>query len=99
MGVLLSIDQLAHVLFSPILFYRRASEDETISSRLGKLRLSAARAQCLALGHGEPSPCAPCVTEHARISWKYPLAKIIDAGLELIDPNHSLDAVERDEDD
>ena len=40
-GVLLSLDQLAHVLLSPILFYRFASEDETISSRIGKIKLEA----------------------------------------------------------
>lgn len=99
MGVLLSIDQLAHVVFSPILFYRRASEDETISSRLGRVKLLPARTKCIELGHGEPSPCQPCVIGYARISWKYPLARVIDVGLELIDPGHSISAIEHDVDD
>ena len=32
-----------------------------------------------------------------RIPWTSPLAKIIDAGLEKIDHNHSIDAIESDE--
>lgn len=31
------------------------------------------------------------------IPWKYPIAKVVDAGLELIDRNHSIDAIENDE--
>ncbi len=77
MGVLLALDQLGHTILAPILFYeRRANEDETVSSRLGRLKIA----------HGR------------RIPWKYPLAKILDAGLELIDPGHSIDAIEHDED-
>lgn len=75
MSVLLGIDQLGHVVLSPLLFYRVAHEDETISSRLGKVKKA----------YG------------GRIPWKYPLAKIIDAGLEVIDPHHSIDAIEEDE--
>ncbi len=75
MSLLLGLDQFGHVLFSPVLFYRVANEDETISSRLGKIKVD---------GGG-------------RIPWKYPIAKVIDAGLNLIDPRHSRDAIEPDE--
>jgi len=31
------------------------------------------------------------------IPWRRPLSKIIDMGLDKIDPNHSIDAIEEDE--
>ena len=31
------------------------------------------------------------------IPWRKPLTKIIDYGLDKIDPNHSIDAIEEDE--
>ena len=32
-----------------------------------------------------------------KIPWSRPVCRIIDAGLEVIDPNHSVDAIEADE--
>lgn len=32
-----------------------------------------------------------------RIPWKYPIRKIVDWGLDKLDPNHSIDAIEDDE--
>lgn len=32
-----------------------------------------------------------------RIPWTRPLMKVVDAGLEVIDKNHSIDAIEEDE--
>ena len=32
-----------------------------------------------------------------KIPWSRPVCKVIDAGLEVIDPNHSVDAIEADE--
>ena len=32
-----------------------------------------------------------------KIPWNRPIAKIIDAGLDEIDPGHSIDAIEDDE--
>ena len=75
MSVLLGIDQLGGVLLSPLMFYRVHNPDETISSRLGKLKRD----------------------NGMRIPWKYPIAKVIDAGLELLDPGHSIGAIEEDE--
>lgn len=49
--------------------------DETVSSRLGKLKENNA----------------------GRIPWSRPLSKIIDYGLDKIDKNHSIDAIEHDE--
>ncbi len=49
--------------------------DETISSRLGKLKVK----------HG------------GKIPWRRPVSKMIDWGLDKIDPNHSIDAIEEDE--
>lgn len=74
-NILVSLDQTCGVILSPVLFYRVQHPDETISSRLGKIKVH----------HG------------GRIPWRYPLAKIVDWGLELIDPNHSIDAIEHDE--
>lgn len=68
LNVLISIDQLGNTLAG-------GDPDETISSRLGKLKLK----------HG------------GTIPWTHPLARIIDAGLEAIDLNHSIDAIEADE--
>lgn len=33
------------------------------------------------------------------IPWSYPLARVIDWGLEKIDPNHTIDSIEEDEGD
>jgi len=67
-NLLISIDQFGNVLTG-------GDPDETISSRLGKLKQK----------HG------------GNIPWSRPLAKIIDAGLDKIDTNHSIDAIEADE--
>lgn len=32
-----------------------------------------------------------------KIPWRYPIARIVDAGLNEIDNNHSIDAIENDE--
>ena len=66
--ILIAIDQLGNTLLG-------GDEDETISSRLGKMKLR----------HG------------GTISWRRPLARITDAFLEWLDPNHSIDAIEYDE--
>ena len=34
---------------------------------------------------------------NGTIPWKRPLSKIVDWGLDKIDPNHSIDAIEKDE--
>ncbi len=67
-NIALSIDQLGNVLLG-------GSPDESISSRLGKLKRS----------------------HDGTIPWSHPVSKIVDAGLDLIDPNHSIDAIEDDE--
>lgn len=67
-NVLIGIDQLANAVFG-------GDPDETISSRLGKIK----------------------VTHGGAIPWYRPLAWLIDAMLEKIDPNHSVDAIEDDE--
>ncbi len=67
-NVLIGIDQLGNALAG-------GDPDETISSRLGKLKLR----------HG------------GTIRWTRPFAKLIDWGLDKIDPNHSIDAIEADE--
>lgn len=69
-NILLSIDQLGNTLLG-------GSPDETISSRLGKLKRD----------HG------------GTIPWKHPIAKVVDWGLDAIDSNHSIDAIEDDEGD
>lgn len=53
------------------------SPDETISSRIGKIKRA----------------------NGGVIPWSHPLAKMIDAGLEAIDNNHSIEAIEEDEGD
>ena len=68
LNILISIDQLGNTLFG-------GDPDETISSRLGKLKLR----------HG------------GTIPWHRPLSKIVDYGLDKLDPNHSIDAIEEDE--
>ena len=67
-NVLISIDQLGSAMLG-------GDPDETISSRLGKLKRR----------------------NSGRIPWRRPLSKIVDAILDKIDPDHSLDAIEEDE--
>lgn len=67
-NVLIGWDQLLNALFG-------GDPDETISSRIGKLKLK----------YG------------GTIPWRRPLAKVIDWGLERIDRNHTIDAIEPDE--
>jgi hypothetical protein len=69
MNVLIGIDQLGNAIWM-------GDPDETISSRLGKLKVK----------NGGKIPW-----------WPNPLAKIIDFGLDKIDKNHSVDAIEKDE--
>jgi len=68
LNILISIDQLGNVFVG-------GDPDETISSRLGKLK----------------------VKYGGRIPWRRPVAKLIDIGLDKIDPGHSKDAIEEDE--
>lgn len=68
LNILISIDQFGNTLLG-------GDPDETISSRLGKLKIR----------HG------------GTISWYRPLSKFVDWGLDKIDPNHSIDAIETDE--
>jgi len=68
LNILIGIDQLGNTFLA-------GDPDETISSRLGKLKTL----------HG------------GRIPWYRPLSKIVDWGLDKIDPNHSIDAIEPDE--
>jgi hypothetical protein len=68
LNILLSLDQLGNTLLG-------GDPDETISSRLGKLKRR----------HG------------GTIPWTRPLSKIVDWGLEKIDPGHSTDSIEEDE--
>lgn len=68
LNFLISIDQLGNTLAG-------GDPDETISSRLGKLKLK----------------------HKGSIPWYRPLSKIIDWGLDKIDPGHSIDAIECDE--
>ncbi len=68
LNILISIDQLGNT-------FAGGDPDETISSRLGKLKLK----------------------HKGSIPWTRPLSKIIDYGLDKIDPNHSIDAIEEDE--
>ena len=67
-NVLYSFDQV-------ISAFTGGDPDETMSSRLGKLKRK----------------------HNGRIPWHRPLSKIIDWGLDKIDPNHSSDAIEDDE--
>ena len=68
LNILISIDQLGNTIAG-------GDPDETISSRLGKLKVK----------HG------------GKIPWRRPVSKMIDWGLDKIDPNHSIDAIEEDE--
>jgi len=68
LNVLIGLDQLGNSILG-------GDPDETISSRLGKLKTR----------HG------------GSIPWYRPLSKIVDWGLDQIDPNHSIDAIEEDE--
>jgi len=68
LNILISIDQLGNTICG-------GDPDETISSRLGKLKVK----------HG------------GKIPWRRPVSRIIDWGLDKIDPNHSIDAIEEDE--
>ena len=68
LNFLISIDQLGNTILG-------GDPDETISSRLGKLKCR----------HG------------GTIAWYRPISKVIDWGLDKIDPNHSTDAIEEDE--
>ena len=69
-NIALAVDQFFNVVLG-------GSPDETISSRLGKLKRA----------HGGTLP------------WSHPVSKIVDFGLDKIDPNHSIDAIEDDEGD
>lgn len=64
-SILLALDQFGNALAA-------GDRDETISSRLGKIKRA----------------------HNGRIPWKHPLAKIIDQGLEWVDPGHSLDSID-----
>jgi hypothetical protein len=68
LNILIGIDQLGNTILG-------GDPDETISSRLGKLKVK----------HG------------GSIPWYRPLSKIVDWGLDKIDPHHSIDAIEEDE--
>jgi len=67
-NILIGIDQLGNSILM-------GDPDETISSRLGKMKLH----------YG------------GTIPWRRPLSKIVDYGLDKIDSNHSVDAIEHDE--
>ncbi len=68
LNVLIGLDQFGNAILG-------GDPDETISSRLGKLKVR----------HG------------GNIPWYRPLSKFVDWGLDKIDPNHSIDAIEHDE--
>ena len=68
LNFLISIDQLGNTICG-------GDPDETISSRLGKLKVR----------HG------------GTIPWWRPISKLVDWGLDQIDPGHSVDAIEPDE--
>ena len=68
LNILISLDQLGNTFLG-------GDPDETISSRLGKLKQT----------HG------------GQIPWHRPISKLVDWGLDRIDPNHSIDAIEIDE--
>lgn len=67
-NILISLDQFGNTLFG-------GDPDETISSRLGKIKIK----------------------HNGRIPWYRPFSKIIDWGLDKIDKDHSIDAIEEDE--
>ena len=68
LNILIGVDQLGNAVLG-------GDPDETISSRLGKLK----------------------VKHDGRIPWYRPVSKAVDWGLDKIDPNHSIDAIEEDE--
>ena len=68
LNVAIGLDQFANT-------WAGGCPDETISSRLGRIKEA----------HG------------GKIPWTRPLAKVIDWGLNGIDKNHSIDAIEHDE--
>ena len=68
LNVLIGLDQFGNAILG-------GDPDETISSRLGKLKVR----------HG------------GNIPWYRPLSKVVDWGVDKIDPNHSIDAIEHDE--
>ena len=70
LNLLIAFDQLGNATFG-------GNPDETISSRLGKLKRDS----------GGVVP---------KSAWLY-LARPLDAILDWLDPNHSLDAIEDDE--
>jgi len=70
LNILIGIDQLGNAIAG-------GDPDETISSRLGKMK----------------------VRYGGAIPWYRPLSKVADWGLDKIDPNHSIDAIEPDEGD
>ena len=65
---LIAIDQIGNTVAG-------GDPDETISSRLGKLKRY----------------------HNGTIPWRRPLSKVIDIGLDILDENHSTDAIESDE--
>ena len=71
LSVLMGLDQFCQVITSPIMSGQVGDPDETISSRLGRMKLK----------YG------------GEIPWWRPLSKVIDMGLDRIDPNHSIDAI------
>ena len=68
LNVLIGLDQMGNALLG-------GDPDETISSRLGKMK----------------------VKYGGSIPWRRPLSRVVDWGLDRIDPNHSIDAIEHDE--
>ena len=68
LNILISLDQFGNTILG-------GDPDETISSRLGKMKTK----------------------YNGSIPWYRPLSKIIDWGLDRIDPDHSIDAIEHDE--
>lgn len=68
LNIAISIDQFGNTITG-------GDPDETISSRLGKIKMK----------HG------------GSIPWYRPVARFLDWGLDKIDPDHSVDAIEEDE--
>ena len=68
LNILIGLDQFGNAILG-------GDPDETISSRLGKMKIR----------YG------------GSIPWYRPLSKIVDWGLDKIDPGHSIDAIEHDE--
>lgn len=68
LNVALGLDQLGNALLAGCV-------DETISSRLGRIKAA----------HG------------GKIPWSRPWARMLDAGLDVIDRDHSIKSIEKDE--